>query len=1192
MHTALHELTHVFGGMNPVFDTTNASNSMFLNRGQIVNPRGNVYIQEYDPAYGRTVSKIMSPRVLNLTREAFGCPNATGLPLEDVELGKGAHWEARVTGPELMCVGHAVETGDSGRLCFTLALPLLPSGGGAKPCGIADTSVCPPGVTGRVCMPPSTSLRACLLFSLFACRSYGSGSGQVYISDFTFAYLQDTDQYLVNKTMGGKLSPDVVDQFVSAGVSLGTADSTDTYTPPAPKTPGYPTWGRGEGCAFLDGHPKTSWPARYTCAQNQNYGCTAGASQRRLGERVDGLATSSGGLARSDCVPTPRRLYRFLACMFQLPGLSLVPPPLSLSLSRSADYRMSAVCIVKGDYSSEPACASNYVNQGTGSTVCGTNNDACSGGSCGIASAFRWFGSNSAAQAASGVSAATVATTGGFSSSMDYVPVQVGYWACNTDNPTTNVSAGVDGTGTGLDNFANLFGVSTDMSMFGGQARCPNCRCLQSSLLEFSRSLTPSTASYGLCYRSNCYRPDYLQVAIRGQFSKNVAYWYKCPPEGGKIYVVGFTGALSCPPAKDFCTMETVTGIKYPEQSFVYEAIFWGIIVGGALLLSLVCLAPCCRDKLITCCKRGCGALQFETDYEEEEVVMANGKTLRRLRIVSRRGVSAPPKRSSKDSDGKETRADRLPSSCASWTLLSINTVTMMAGLTMLGLVIYAIYTAKLFSLGIPLLGVACLVVMVSFIGLWAARKRAERGPSCWLLTYFFANLLLLVLLVWTIAYNLGFSNWKSVFEQNWDSISDYIPAKYKAGTTTQAQMASAEDAIQSNLYALGGIAIAVVVVYVTALAASGRLIHASTLASMTLAICNNSLIACGILFSVVGFYLLAANGRAANLIIVVATVIVAGLYALLLGIVGTLAVFKKRKWLLAVYGVLVTMLIGFFAYCIWLFFTQSAKVTNYVNGLSDADLAKVASDLGFSLSKAQIINKLQDNMNQLGITAAICTGVAVVLLVAIVVYYRMVRQEQVDSQNSAGVQTLADVERVEAAAAGASAARQKMQQKEVAAQQQRAVAVPVPVALAASAPVAGPAGIARAPVESDPRNVGQQQMQYQQQFTGPVPSPAGFVGPNPMTAPRSTAAAGGGMMPGGPAYAIPMGAPGYPQYAVGGVGGPAGVYGQGMYQQRPQGAIPPGLAQYNRMAGQASVRGGPIRGAAAGPGGGQTADL
>jgi hypothetical protein len=111
----------------------------------------------------------------------------------------------------------------------------------------------------------------------------------VYISDFTFAYLQDTDQYLVNKTMGGKLSPDVVDQFISAGVSLGTADSTDTYTPPAPKTPGYPTWGRGEGCAFLNGHPKTSWPARYTCAQNQNYGCTPGASRRWLGKRVHRL---------------------------------------------------------------------------------------------------------------------------------------------------------------------------------------------------------------------------------------------------------------------------------------------------------------------------------------------------------------------------------------------------------------------------------------------------------------------------------------------------------------------------------------------------------------------------------------------------------------------------------------------------------------------------------------------------------------------------------------------------------------------------------------------------------------------------------------------------------------------------------------------------------------------------------------
>ena len=66
---------------------------------------------------------------------------------------------------------------------------------------------------------------------------------------------------------------------------------------------------------------------------------------------------------------------------------------------------------------------------------------------------------------------------------------------------------------------------------------------------------------------TNCYREDYLQVAIKGQFGKNAAYWYKCPAEGGKLYITGFTGSLTCPPAAEFCAAETVTGIKYPEVS-------------------------------------------------------------------------------------------------------------------------------------------------------------------------------------------------------------------------------------------------------------------------------------------------------------------------------------------------------------------------------------------------------------------------------------------------------------------------------------------------------------------------------------------------------------------------------------------------------------------------------------------------
>lgn len=42
-----------------------------------------------------------------LAREQFGCPNLKGIPLEDLPLsgGAGAHWEARVMGPEVMAYG-------------------------------------------------------------------------------------------------------------------------------------------------------------------------------------------------------------------------------------------------------------------------------------------------------------------------------------------------------------------------------------------------------------------------------------------------------------------------------------------------------------------------------------------------------------------------------------------------------------------------------------------------------------------------------------------------------------------------------------------------------------------------------------------------------------------------------------------------------------------------------------------------------------------------------------------------------------------------------------------------------------------------------------------------------------------------------------------------------------------------------
>lgn len=79
---------------------------------------------------------------------------------------------------------------------------------------------------------------------------------------------------------------------------------------------------------------------------------------------------------------------------------------------------------------------------------------------------------------------------------------QVGYWDCTTAIPVGNTTAGNEGSTAGFQNFASLFGSATDMMKFGGQARCPECRCMKSSLMELTRTVTPTFSVYGLCYRT------------------------------------------------------------------------------------------------------------------------------------------------------------------------------------------------------------------------------------------------------------------------------------------------------------------------------------------------------------------------------------------------------------------------------------------------------------------------------------------------------------------------------------------------------------------------------------------------------------------------------------------------------------------------------------------------------------------
>lgn len=36
------------------------------------------------------------------------------------------------------------------------------------------------------------------------------------------------------------------------------------------------------------------------------------------------------------------------------------------------------------------------------------------------------------------------------------------------------------------------------------------------------------------------------------------------------------------------------------------------------------------------------------------------------------------------------------------------------------------------------------------------------------------------LLLIWVIAYNFAYTNWRAYVDANWDTISDFLPAKYR----------------------------------------------------------------------------------------------------------------------------------------------------------------------------------------------------------------------------------------------------------------------------------------------------------------------------------------------------------------------------------------------------------------------------
>ena len=840
MHTALHEIVHLLGGISP---GPHATLTNFIDSSGNPAAPGSIYTVESDPAYtgrsdvpDKSRTLIITPNVVKFTKQYYGCDSAKGFPLEDLPLGKGVHWEARVAGPELM--------------------------------------------------------------------SYGSNSGEVFLSDITLGFLEDTGFYLVDYSKAGSIVTPTTDNTINIGTAKQMAQTGTTTVPtPTPLPVGAQRWGLNGGCAFLNGDPRTSIPAPYTCTTAQDYMCTS-------------------------------------------------------------DNRMSAVCVIQSTWTvgtTDPQSYGGYhqMQVGDSDTRQGPYAVPSTPESSGqLPKWARFFTSDSEAAEASGVSTATAAQTGGFNNAMDYMPVPVGYWNCAYQKAVANSS---NEGGLDLSSFTGTFSsASADMTAFGGQSRCPSCRCLPSSLMELKTlSVNTKFPKYGLCYRTNCPTYNYLQVGIKGQLDGST-YWYGCPSAGGKLYIPGFSGALTCPEASSFCKLEKISGIIYAEQNVLYEALFWGIICGTLVICFFICTVKCLRDRCINCSKRLCGARTFEPP-----------------------GGHGPV-----DEDDKS--AISLPP-VSSRVLCAANTLTLMAGIAIVGVLGYLMKTTKIYTAALNTMGMGIIIVLLSFAGIHSSRAKSVHGPSCWLLTYFFIDLMVTVLLVYFIAYTLGFQNWGSYVSSYYNIIVASGFVAISANATYTENLAVVTAAIKSNMDYMMALSGCVLFVFLVTLVVAGRIMTARVLTSILLTFINNILLAFGGLFFGVGVYIASTNAAAlGGMSQIIGYICALGIIFMVVSCVGHFGVARKSFPILMAFIVLALGLLAASASGVWICFNRADYVISWVEAQDDAMLGKLASSLNITLSKAELILKLQGNLQMLGLGFAvmIILQIAAVLLAGLFLYF------------------------------------------------------------------------------------------------------------------------------------------------------------------------------------------------------------
>lgn len=819
-HTALHELIHVLGGMQP--------NPTFIDEFGVPVVSG-VYVREEDSSawYRKPVAKIVTPRVVEMAREHFNCPTMRGMPLEDQPTGRAAHWEARIMGPEVM--------------------------------------------------------------------SYGTGTGETYMSDLTFAHLEDTNQYIANYSYTGNLVEMTGDTGGKGAPSKMEIVPQEGWVPPVVYSPGQLRWGRNEGCAFVE-NSAAEWSDQYRCSVHRDFAC-------------------------------------------------------------SYDNKMSAVCVLTPTWALPEdgtfTCGDCPEGQRDCDARCTLPNDQCDGG-CKLPTMFQYFSAEQAAAAFPGASGIEAARTGGFSSAMDYAPVRLSYWNCQQANISSGSPLLEAEAGASPDLGGALGNAGDEMSLFGGQAYCPECRCFVSSLMDLSTgSVNPDFPQFGLCYRHNCFTEEYLQFAIENQLGDGMT-WYKCPPEGGKVYIAGFSGAFHCPPAKQFCQFESITGIKYKETNPLWEWIFYATVLGLPTFIVLLCLLiPPFRYWAVHRGKYCCGVNHFT----REGHVDADGEI---------------------DDDVVAEKPPKVPS----MVLLGTNTLVLLCGLFLLGAAVYAVINGRVSDAGPMIIALSSTTVTFSVMGAYGAVKES-RGISCVIVSYFYMVFPSCMGFIFFVLIAVLFpASLEAFLEKKWATIVDATPQNAVPETIEEG---GGLQYFEDRIAAVVVVITVMFIIFCLNLIMSCWIITPPIVASTMMIIASYSFVFMGFCIVGMGGYVTAfQSDLGADVSTFAAIAVCFGVYLMAANILAVAAAFKKdRTYLLSS---MCCELLTFLLFCAGSagVFAIVPDVGDMMDSLTDVQRAALTRKMGLAgLSRGELVASLQAQARSLGLFFAVITLVVLCQMVS-----------------------------------------------------------------------------------------------------------------------------------------------------------------------------------------------------------------